>query len=314
MTTKNLPLIGLCALVTATSAHAATSSLSGLTTGADQIFNPVVDFPAPADSEIPGSFADAGVTYPWTSANSGGFPFWTGFGYSELPVVVDQGNPAFDAANIGFSNGFFRAITGSGNGDAIYGIAEPDEGGFTASPNDGGIFFDEPAVNVSMAITNTSYTYFALQYGADSIDFGSGNPDNGFVTKYADPAFLGTFSDASGLTPFGVGDFFSVTATGLRHGTIVGSSTFNLGAWVGDASTGEFVVVDDWETWAFGFASAVDQVTFTMDGTDTTDFGFGPSLNTPSTFAFDDVTFTAVPEPAFGALLLGLICLLAVRR
>jgi hypothetical protein len=56
----------------------------------------------------------------------------------------------------------------------------------------------------------------------------------------------------------------------------------------------------------------VDTIEFTFDGSDQGTFG----LNTPAYFAMDDLTVTAVPEPATWALLAGgaATALLARRR
>jgi hypothetical protein len=72
-------------------------------------------------------------------------------------------------------------------------------------------------------------------------------------------------------------------------------------------------VLATWTWFDLTALGTVDTITFTFDGSDQGAFG----LNTPAYFAMDDLTVTAVPEPATIALLAGggaLFGWLAVRR
>jgi hypothetical protein len=121
-----------------------------------------------------------------------------------------------------------------------------------------------------------------------------------------------TLTDPNGFsTPLATGTgWFAVTATGKLGTTTTGSATFSLAELRGTSPPG---VLATWTWFDLTALGTVDTITFTFDGSDQGAFG----LNTPAYFAMDDLTVTAVPEPATIALLAGggaLFGWLAVRR
>ncbi|MEM0964674.1 MAG: DUF4465 domain-containing protein [Verrucomicrobiota bacterium] len=225
------------------------------------------------------SFMDNGAIYGFDANEFGSSRFWDGFSTSSETAT------AFGSDTVGFANEM-KAITGSGNGDDVYGIYFNSEEGITFSAGS--------ATVQSIDITNTTYVYYALLFGADGWNDMEEVPTNSFVTKYADGTYLDEYDNS--LTPFGVGDFFEVTATGYLGGSPVDTSTVRLAEW--NVSSGSFEIEEEWNTWTLNF-SEIDTLEFSIAGTDTGDFG----LNTPAYFAFDNLTFTPVPEPAFAGFI-----------
>jgi hypothetical protein len=233
------------------------------------------------------SFGDSSVTFQ-QSDNSG---WWNGFTYS------NRTDAAFGSSSVGLPNEY-TAITGAGAGDTNYGI-------FYKSSYGGAdrLQFGSRADLNSIDLTNTTYSYYALLYGADG--WSGIAPTSSFVGKNADNTYEGGFTES--LTDYIAGDYFRVTASGYRDGSMVETDTFDLAYWDGDS----FEISSDWETWNLGFTN-IDEVAFAFTGTDSGTFG----LNTPSYMAVDNINFTTVPEPSAFALLLGAVALgcLARRR
>lgn len=175
-----------------------------------------------------------------------------------------------DTTTAGYTNQF-SAITGGGvNGSANYGISNP---GSSASRVDfGGATIVEGAY-----FTNTTYAYLSMQDG------------DSFAKQ------------------FGLGDFFTLTVTGLdAFDSITNSVNISLAR---DAN-----LVDAWiwnDLMPLGEVYALE---FSLSSSDNGAFG----MNTPAYFAMDNLTaVSAVPVPAavwlFGSGLLGLVAV-ARRR
>lgn len=94
------------------------------------------------------------------------------------------------------------------------------------------------------------------------------------------------------------GGWFRVTATGRRAGSPTGSTVFYLADLRGGSPPG---IVAGWEWFDLSGLGTVDEVGFAFSGSDVGSFG----LNTPAYFAMDNLTFTAVPEPAAWVLMAG---------
>jgi hypothetical protein len=116
--------------------------------------------------------------------------------------------------------------------------------------------------------------------------------------------------DQYGFTnPLPAGGWFAATATGKLAGATTGTATFYLADLRGASPPG---ILASWAWFDLTTLGTVDTIEFTFDGSDKGTFG----LNTPAYFAMDDLTVTAVPEPATWALLIGgaATALLAARR
>jgi hypothetical protein len=173
---------------------------------------------------------------------------WSGFTYSN----------EIDTTTAGFGNDQ-SAITGDGVGIGQDNYAVGYLDAFSGVPVT--VSFDGPKTVQGSYFTNTTYSYLAVANGDD------GN----------DPAFV--------KGPFGEGDFFKLTVSGLDSG---GSSISSLDILLAD----EAAVIDEWEWVGLSGLGEVYGLSFTMTSSDTGDFG----MNTPGYFAIDNLT--VVPLPA----------------
>lgn len=112
--------------------------------------------------------------------------------------------------------------------------------------------------------------------------------------------------------PLPAGGWFAATATGKLAGTITGSATHYLADLRGPTPPG---ILAGWDWFDLAALGTVDQIVFSFDGSDRGTFG----LNTPAYFAMDELTVSAVPEPAslaasFTAVVIGLRVLGSRRR
>lgn len=233
------------------------------------------------------SFGDSYVTFQQSDNDNSSW--WNGFTYS------NRTNAALGSSSVGYTNGF-TAITGAGAGDTNYGIFY----GVSYGGEDRLQFSSRSDLN-SIDLTNTTYAYYALLFGADG--WSGSAPTSSYIGKNADNTYEGDFGKV--LTDFTAGDYFRVTASGYRDGSVIVTDTFDLAYWDGDS----FEISSDWETWNLGFTN-IDEVGFAFTGTDLGDFG----LNTPGYMAVDNINFTTVPEPSAFALLLGAVALCCVAR
>jgi len=103
------------------------------------------------------------------------------------------------------------------------------------------------------------------------------------------------------------GGWFRVTATGRRAGSPTGSAEFYLADLRGESPPG---IVAGWDWFDLSGLGTVDEVGFAFSGSDVGSFG----LNTPAYFALDNLTLTAVPEPATWALMAAAAGVAAVAR
>jgi hypothetical protein len=90
--------------------------------------------------------------------------------------------------------------------------------------------------------------------------------------------------------------WFATTATGKLAGATIGTATFYLADLRGETPLG---IRDTWAWFDLDALGTVDQIQFTFDGSDKNAQG----LLTPAYFAMDDLTISAVPEPATVTLL-----------
>lgn len=115
--------------------------------------------------------------------------------------------------------------------------------------------------------------------------------------------------DQYGFTaPLAAGGWFATTATGKFAGSPTGAATFYLADLRGESPPG---ILATWAWFDLTGLGLVDTIEFSFDGSDK-DPIFG--LNTPAYFAMDDLTVTAVPEPATWMLLAGAGTVMAALR
>lgn len=177
-----------------------------------------------------------------------------------------------DNATPGFGNQF-SAITGSGvNGSENYGLS------FSVTE----LPLKALSVVNGMYITNTTYAALSMLQG----DF-----------------FAKQFGGPTGDDP----DFFALDITGLDSaGNVTGVIEFLLADYRFTDNTQDYVV-DGW-TWVdLSSLGLVQSLAFSYRSTDVGQFG----INTPTYFAFDDFTYSPLPEPTSAALL-GLAAVSAV--
>ena len=212
----------------------------------------------------------------------------------------DSVSVPFLFARVAFSNTF--GIDGSWNfpywnGFAISNVVNTTDGTWTnqyaAKPGGGQqstnyavayssaatIVFPEPVTVSGFQIANTTYTY-------------------GIMTE----------TDPNGFSvPLGPSGWFSVTASGSRNGSPVGSVEFFLADLRGASPVG---VRSGWNWFDLGGLDTVDSLSFSFAGSDVGDYG----LNTPAYFAMDNLTY-AVPEPSgFVLVACGAAAWIARRR
>jgi hypothetical protein len=107
--------------------------------------------------------------------------------------------------------------------------------------------------------------------------------------------------------PLPPGGWFATTATGKLGATTTGSATFYLADLRGASPPG---ILAAWEWFDLAPLGTVDRIEFEFSGSDMGPFG----LNTPRYFAMDDLTVTAVPEPAVAVVAATVAIAAVVRR
>jgi len=176
-----------------------------------------------------------------------------------------------DATTAGYTNDR-SAITGDGVGAGQDNYAVGYTGGGAAV-----VSFANAQTVLGGYFTNTTYGYLAMKDG-----------DDGNATPFV-------------KGPFGEGDFFKLTATGLdSEGGALGSLDFLLA----DGAD----VSDSWEFFDRSGLGEVYGVSFTLSSSDNGSFG----MNTPAYFAMDSLTI--VPVPAAVWLFGSALGLLGFRR
>lgn len=107
--------------------------------------------------------------------------------------------------------------------------------------------------------------------------------------------------------PLPPGGWFATTATGKLGATVTGSATFYLADRRGGSPPG---ILSGWSWFDLAPLGVVDRIEFSFDGSDKGTFG----LNTPAYFAMDDLTVTAVPEPAVTVIAATVAIVAVIRR
>lgn len=217
----------------------------------------------------PDSYYDPQAATSWSSGGASfthGWSYgccWDGFTYSN----------STDTTTAGFLNDR-SAITGDGvdAGQDNYAI------GYTGYDTAQMAFGGAQIVSGGY-FTNSTYAYLAMAYGDD------GN----------DPAYV--------KGPFGEGDYFELTVTGLGSG---GEALGSISMLLADGAN----VLDSWAWLDLTGLGAVYGLKFSLDSSDQGAFG----MNTPAYFAMDGLQTTAVPLPAAVWLFASGLGLLGWRR
>lgn len=221
-----------------------------------------------------GNFSSQGVDFTHSADDFS----WSGFTYSNRT----------DTTTAEFTNQF-SAYTGSGFGDANYGISYVplDWMSGTYDPIPQSFSFSTLADVSGMYVTNTTYAALSMLDG------------DGFAKR---------FGGESGDDP----DFFKLIIDGFDEtSTNTGTVEFFLADYR-FADNSQDYLIDDWTFVDLSSLGDVASLSFSIDSTDAGDFG----INTPTYFALDSLEFTPVPEPSAFALLAGVAALglVAARR
>jgi hypothetical protein len=200
-------------------------------------------------------------------ADSGG---WTSRG---VEFNTGEFGPGWSYSNVndtttaGFMNQF-AAITGTGfGGSGNYAIAN------SFGPNAAYMNLPDRMRATSIQVSNTTYAALAMR-------------DGYFGAK--------AFGGETGLDP----DFFKVTLSGFEQwdatGAVTGTAEFFLSDFRAPGTSDDYIV-DTWQLMNLTQLGNARSIGVTLESSDN-DEVFG--MNTPAYVAFDQLTLTAVPEPA----------------
>jgi hypothetical protein len=231
-----------------------------------------------------GQFASGGATLQNHFTDfGGGFSSWEGWSYSNKSDVTTPG----------FENQYsaYNVPAGGGFQSANFGVAykfdfDPTQPDLTT----GRITLPAGTSPVSLRVTNTTY---------GALNMRDGDP-NGFSKKFGGA----TGNDA---------DWFLLTILGLgANDQVIGQAPFYLADYR-PAGTAQDYIVSQWTAVDLTPLAGARALEFVLSSTDNGTFG----MNTPATFALDDLQFIAVPEPSSVLLAsfgIGLLLLIHSRR
>jgi len=196
--------------------------------------------------------------------------------YTNDPVYGPYwGGSAYSRVNSGSVGGFenqFAARPGLGsNGSNQYAIF------FNSYQGDAVITFGAQVSVTSFDISNTSYAYYSMKNGDSYAKKFGGNTGN-------------------------EADFFKLSIHGFRGSSLTGTVDFFLADYRFVDNSKDYIV-SDWTTVGLNSLGNVDSLQFSMQSSDTSEFGGFEYMNTPSYFAMDGLQFSSVPEPSTIALL-----------
>lgn len=200
------------------------------------------------------AYAKAGVTH------SNSFTDWGGGSTSWDGFAISNHT---DKNTAGFGNQYSSYSGDGASGSAQYaigylGFSGPTRLTFANATN---------MLGLGAAFNNTTYAGISMRDGDD---------------------FAKKFGGLDGTDP----DFLLLTLSGYNGGVAQGSIDFYLADFRGEPSSD--YIVNQWTDVDFSPLGTVDEIRFSMSSSDNSDWGFGPSMNTPSYFAMDNLS---VPEP-----------------
>ncbi len=241
-------------------------------------------------------FADLDLSTPPTTSYSGGGVYYNGNdsagGFSSGGVnFTNNYNATYgswdgwaystttDTTTADYTNQY-SAFTGTGSGDSVYGVYYA---GFAGSAST--LTLDaNGSAPLSMQVTNTTYAALSMENG------------DGFAKQ---------FGGASGDDA----DWFLLTIRGFDASN---QETGIVEHYLADfrfTDNSLDYIVDEWETISLsGLGTNVSSLQFELTSSDVGDYG----MNTPGYFAMDN--FTAVPEPASFAFLVGILALIVTNK
>jgi len=266
--------------------------LSAVWAGAATAGSLVVDF---EDLSVPpegyyngadgaGGFTSRGAFFNNEFTDFGSFEVWEGWSYSTRG----------DTTTPGFENQFSSFAGGGAGGSETFGVAFM---GSQIDPPPGApiSYIDLPEVGfpvgaLSASVTNTTFAALSMRDG----------------DSFTDP-----FGGATGDDP----DFFKLTITGHSEiaagGSVIGAVEVYLADFRFQDNTLDFIL-DEWLEVDLTALIGAESLGFRVDSSKRSTFGGVTFINTPAYVAFDNLTFTAVPEPSSLALTgLGLLAGLA---
>lgn len=279
----------LCAIVTPASAAVVVDfeelpvSASGFYNGDIAAGSPFRDNYTVTGSRI--TFGQTETLQLWTSQGAqfnnnyiAAFGSWSGWSWSN---VSDNTTP-------GFGNQYASATGGGSNGAG--GVATGQK--YAVSFGDNAFFNVPTGMQLdSVEITNTTYAALSMANGDQ---------------------FTKKFGGVSGNDP----DLFQVTLTGFDapgagtgSGNAIGSVTVDLADFRFGDNTQDFIL-SDWQTVDLSSLAGASSIGLTYFSTDSGQFG----INTPTFAAFDNLRFSAVPEPSSSLLVLSASALLICGR
>lgn len=228
------------------------------------------------------SYATGGVYYNGSDLaggfTSGGVSFTTDYNTTYGSWSGWAYSNTTDVTTAGWGNQY-SAFAGSGDADAVYAIGYVGWNGLNLD-------LPSAATDLSVSITNVSYAGLSMRDGDD---------------------FAKQFGGADGSDP----DTFILTISG-ENGS--GATTGSVDVYLADFTAAEAAndyILDTWRNVDLAaLGSDVTRLVFGMSSTDVGDYG----MNTPSYFALDNLSFTAVPEPQATPVLFGLLAALAIMR
>mgnify|MGYP006285319157 CR=1 FL=1 len=208
---------------------------------------------------------------------SGGLHFETNY--------VDAGTYTY-WEGIAVSNMADRETAGFTNQYSVYTPGTPKGNTFAIANGDNGIELYEPGFFESIDLANTTYAYLSMRDG----DW-----------------FNDKFGGEDGLEK----DWFKVIMTGRNvRGEVVDTEEFYLADFRPDGTENDYIV-DEWTTIDLSGMGEIASLEFSWDSSDKGDYG----INTPAYVAFDNLTVSAIPEPAtLGLAAIGGLAALRRRR
>jgi len=206
------------------------------------------------------------------------FSSWSGWSWSNVT----------DTTTAGFGNQYASSTGGGSNG----------AGGVVAGEKYAVSFGNDAFFNVptgmqlqSVDITNTTFAALAMANGDQ------------FTKKFG--GVSGNDADLFQVTLTG----YDAPGAGTGSGNAIGSVTVDLADFRFADNSQDFILTD-WQAVDLTSLAAASSIGLTYFSTDSGQFG----INTPTYAAFDNLTFSAVPEPSAGCLSLIAIGLLLRRR